>query len=293
VALNNTDAKSTTHQKSPPNWGLDRVDTRQSKSLTNDYEYTSNGYGANVFVVDTGVQFDHKELKGRTFGIGAGGFDAFGGDATDGHGHGTHCSGIVGGITTGIAKNVTIYSVRVLDEMGSGTIATLIDGLNFVTNSKLPRKIASMSLGGGLAESLNKAVEAAVKAGVLVIVAAGNEDSDACEVSPASAPTAVTVGAVDLNDERAYFSNWGKCVDIFAPGVAINSSTIPSTYDSWSGTSMATPHVAGVAARLWAKGVCSTNIECAEAIRCLGTSGVVTGLDAASPNLMLYIPPGV
>jgi len=177
--------------------------------------------------------------------------------------------------------------------MGSGTIATLIDGLNFVTNSKLPRKIASMSLGGGLAESLNKAVEAAVKAGVLVIVAAGNEDSDACEVSPASAPSAVTVGAVDLNDERAYFSNWGKCVDIFAPGVAINSSTIPSTYDSWSGTSMATPHVAGVAARLWAKGVCSTNIECAEAIRCLGTSGVVTGLDAASPNLMLYIPPGV
>lgn len=101
------------------------------------------------------------------------------------------------------------------------------------------------------------------------------------------------MGAVDLNDERAYFSNYGKCVDIFAPGVAINSSTIPSTYDSWSGTSMATPHVAGVAARLWAKGVCSTNIECAEAIRCLGTSGVVTGLDAASPNLMLYIPPSV
>jgi len=291
--INLTDSNSTTHQKSPLNWGIDRVDTRQTKSLNMDYEYSSNGYGANVFVVDTGIQFNHKEIKGRAFGIGAGGFDAFGETATDGHGHGTHCSGIVGGATTGIAKNVTIYSVRVLDDMGSGTIATLIDGLNHVTNSNLTKKIASMSLGGDFAQAMNDAVEAAFKAGVLVIVAAGNEDQDACQVSPASAPSAITVGAVDSDDDRAYFSNWGKCVDIFAPGVAINSSTIPSTYDSWSGTSMATPHVAGVAARLWAKGVCNTNIECAEAIRCLGTKGVVTGLDAASPNLMLYVPPGV
>lgn len=132
----------------------------------------------------TGVQIDHPEIAGRAFAVGKGGFDAFEGDGTDGHGHGTHCAGIIGGKTTGVAKNTTIYSVRVLDEMGSGTIATLVDGLNHVANSKLPNRIASMSLGGGLAEALNEAVEAAVKAGVLVIVAAGNEAGPACEVSP-------------------------------------------------------------------------------------------------------------
>lgn len=277
--------------KTSPNWGLRRIGSRDN--LTAEYEYANNGYGASVFVVDTGVQVDHPEIAGRAFAVGKGGFDAFEGDGTDGHGHGTHCAGIVGGNTTGVAKNTTIYSVRVLDEMGSGTIATLVDGLNHVANSKLPKRIASMSLGGGLAEALNEAVEAAVKAGVLVIVAAGNEAGPACEVSPASAPSAVTVGAHDVKNGMASFSNYGSCVDIFAPGVAIYSSTIPNTYATWSGTSMATPHVAGVAARLWAKGVCTTNIECAEALRCLGTTGAVTGLDADSPNLMVYCPPGV
>jgi subtilisin family serine protease len=137
-----------------------------------------------LLAAHTGVQIDHPEIAGRAFAVGKGGFDAFEGDGTDGHGHGTHCAGIVGGNTTGVAKNTTIYSVRVLDEMGSGTIATLVDGLNHVANSKLPKRIASMSLGGGLAEALNEAVEAAVKAGVLVIVAAGNEAGPACEVSP-------------------------------------------------------------------------------------------------------------
>lgn len=112
-------------------------------------------------------------------------------------------------------------------------------------------------------------------------------------LAAASAASAVTVGAFDSEDARASFSNYGRCVDIWAPGVAIYSSTIPNTYATWSGTSMATPHVAGVAARLWSKGVCTTNVECAEALRCLATTGLVTGLDAASPNLMLYVPPGV
>lgn len=288
--LKNTDSTEVKKVASP-NWGLQRIDSRDA--LSKDYEYASAGAGANVFIVDTGVQIDHPEIVGRAFAVGAGGFDAFGGDGLDGHGHGTHCAGTVGGTTTGVAKSATIYSVRVLDEQGSGSIATLVDGLNHVANSNLTNRIASMSLGGGRADALNEAVEAAVKAGVLVIVAAGNEASPACEVSPASAPSAVTVGAHDVKSQMAGFSNYGSCVDIFAPGVGIYSSTIPNTYATWSGTSMATPHVAGVAARLWGKGVCSNNVECAEALRCLGTSGSVTGLDSDSPNLMLYIPPGV
>lgn len=272
-----------------PSWGLSRIGSR-NLNISTSYEYATNGAAANVFVVDTGAQFDHPELKGRVFGVADGGFDAFGADAADYQGHGTHCSGTIAGLTTGISKGVSVYSVRVLDADGGGTSDTVIAGLNHVANSNKPNRIISMSLGGGRDDALNAAAEAAVKAGVLVVVAAGNENQDACNVSPASAPSAVTVGASNKADVRAGFSNYGSCVDIFAPGVGIYSSTIPSTYATWSGTSMATPHVAGVAARLWSRGACTSNTDCAEKLKCLATPGKVTGLDAASPNLLLYIP---
>jgi len=275
-----------------PSWGLDRIDTR-AQTYSKTYDFGSDGQDANVFIVDTGVQADHPELAGRVMLKADGGFDAYGGDGSDEHGHGTHCAGIVGGAAVGVAKGVKIYSVRVLDKEGSGTDPDVIAGINHVINSNVPNRIISMSLGGTKSNAINKAVASATAAGVLVVVAAGNEKADACISSPASAPSAITVGATDSTDVQADFSNNGPCVDIWAPGVKIYSSIIGGAYDTWSGTSMATPHVAGVAARFWSKGVCTSSKTCGDALKCMATPGVVRGNLNRSPNLLLYIPPDV
>jgi subtilisin family serine protease len=231
-------------------WGIDRIDQRTGLSGT--YVYNADGTGVTVYIIDTGINFTHTEYNGRAFK----GIDEVtsGGTAADCNGHGSHVSGTVGGTTYGVAKNVKLVAVRVLDCAGSGSTAGVIAGIDWVTAQKKASpsvpSAANMSLGGGLSTTLNTAVENSVAAGVVYAIAAGNSTADACTFSPASAPNAITVGATDSNDGFASFSNRGGCVDINAPGVNITSAWMGSATatNTISGTSMATPHVAGTIA---------------------------------------------
>jgi subtilisin family serine protease len=232
-------------------WGIDRIDQR-TLQLSTTYVYNADGTGVTVYIIDTGINFTHNEYNGRAFK----GIDEVtsGGTAADCNGHGSHVSGTVGGTTYGVAKNVKLVAVRVLDCAGSGSTAGVIAGIDWVTAQKNANKsvpsAANMSLGGGLSTTLNQAVENSVAAGVVYAIAAGNSTADACTFSPASAPNAITVGATDINDGFASFSNRGSCVDINAPGVNITSAWMGSATatNTISGTSMATPHVAGTIA---------------------------------------------
>jgi PKD repeat protein len=232
-------------------WGIDRIDQR-NLPLSGTYDYAADGTGVTVYIIDTGINFTHNEYNGRAFK----GIDEVtsGGTAADCNGHGSHVSGTVGGTIYGVAKNVKLVAVRVLDCAGSGSTAGVIAGIDWVTaqknaNPSVP-SAANMSLGGGLSSTLNTAVENSVTAGVVYAIAAGNSTADACTFSPASAPNAITVGATDSKDGFASFSNFGSCVDINAPGVSITSAWMGSTTatNTISGTSMATPHVAGTIA---------------------------------------------
>jgi len=237
-------------------WGLDRIDQR-TIDLTGQYHYTSTaGQGVNAYIVDTGILTTHTDFGGRAR-WGANYADSTNSDC---NGHGTHVAGTVGGTAYGVAKKVTLIAVKVLDCAGSGTNTGVISGIDYVAaqyrSNKVP-SVANMSLGGGKSTALNNAVAAAVSAGVSFAVAAGNENQDACNTSPASTPTAITVGATTIEangnteiDERSSFSNYGTCVHILAPGELIKSDWIGSNTatSTISGTSMASPHVCGVAA---------------------------------------------
>lgn len=239
-------------------WGLARVSHRQPLSLNsfNQYLYeTEGGEGVTAYVIDTGVNVDHVEFGGRA----TWGSTVPSGDAdVDGNGHGTHCAGTIGSETYGVAKKADIVAVKVLRSNGSGSMSDVVKGVEFAAKShqeaaKKGKKgfkgsTANMSLGGGKSPALDMAVNAAVKAGLNFAVAAGNENQDACNTSPASAENAVTVGASTISDSRAYFSNYGKCVDIFAPGLNILSTYIGSdtATATLSGTSMASPHICGL-----------------------------------------------
>ncbi|KAI1114530.1 protease [Nemania sp. NC0429] len=236
----------------PP--GLIRISHAQAGEESYVFD-TSAGEGITAYVVDTGILTTHQEFQGRA----TIGFNAIEGSPdTDENGHGSHVSGTIGGATFGVAKNVKLVGIKVLDKDGGGTNADVLDGLNFVesdVNQKnLKGKVVmNMSLGGGLSQAINKAIEALVDAGIVPVVAAGNEAQDAGNTSPASAPNAITVGAIDATtDERASFSNFGSDVDIYGPGVDVLSVGIKSDSDTatLSGTSMASPHVAGLAAYL-------------------------------------------
>ncbi|KAI9735435.1 MAG: Subtilisin-like protease 2 [Claussenomyces sp. TS43310] len=267
-------------------WGLGRISHQETDST--DYIYdTTAGSGATVYVVDTGIYIGHEEFGGRAKW---GANYVSGSENTDENGHGTHCSGTIGGSTYGVAKKVSLVAVKVLNKNGQGQNSGVISGIQYVHDNAGSNSVLSMSLGGGKSSAINSAVASTVDAGVTVVVAAGNDDEDASNSSPASEPSAITVGAIDDTDARASFSNYGKLVDVFAPGVDVLSSWIGSTdaTNTISGTSMATPHVAGLAAYLIILDGLSSPADVVSRITSLAISGDISDAGSGSPNLIAY-----
>lgn len=241
---------TTTTTQTNATWGLDRID-QASLPLNGEYTYTSAGSNVTSYIIDTGIRKSHTDFGSRV----TDGFDAVDGalPADDCNGHGTHVAGTAGGSQYGVAKNTTIVAVRVLDCAGSGYWSWIIAGIDYVTAAHIPgtSAVANMSLGGGANASADTAIKNSIAKGVTYVVAAGNSSADACKYSPARVAEAITVGATDKTDTKASFSNWGSCIDLFAPGVGITSTWFNSDTDTntLNGTSMASPHAAGVAAQ--------------------------------------------
>jgi len=272
-------------------WGLDRID-QADLPLGGSYSYNTVAANVRAYIIDTGILPTHTEFTGR---VGAGYTAIADGRGTvDCNGHGTHVAGTVGGSTWGVAKGVTLVPVRVLNCKGSGSNSGVIAGVDWVSAQKQATPsvpmVANMSLGGGYSAALNTAVAGAVGQGVTMAVAAGNSNTDACTASPASEPSAITVGATGSNDARASYSNYGSCVDVFAPGSAITSAwyTSATATNTISGTSMASPHVAGVAALVASANTGASPAAIAAFIRDTATANKVSNAGTGSPNLLLY-----
>jgi cerevisin len=271
-------------------WGLARVSQRNKLgSAPYTYKYDDNsGEGVSIYVLDTGINIDHEDFKGRlTWGITTS--DSSKAD-NDFHGHGTHCAGSAAGTKYGVAKKAKIVAVKALSDRGAGFSSDIIAGINWVVKNKSGVKgnVISMSIAGGLNESLNDAVNDAADQGVISVIAAGNYNKDACQYSPGSAKKAITVGSIDVNDIRAGNSNYGPCVGIHAPGVKILSTYIGNSTATkiLSGTSMATPHVAGIAATLLSQGILANELE--SKLKLLGTPDIIQGLPEKTVNLLVY-----
>lgn len=269
-------------------WNLDRVDQR-NLPLDSNYSYTQNGLGAHVYIIDTGIRITHQEFGGRATVA----FDALndGQNGIDCNGHGTHVAGIVGGATYGVAKAVSLHSVRVLPCGGNGSIADLMTGIDWVTGNRINPAVANISItAAGSSSALETVLANSIASGVVYTVAAGNSAFDACSYTPARTPAAITVGASAQSDERPLFSNFGPCVDIFAPGFQIISAGIGSdtTIRELSGTSMAAPMVAGVAALYRAANPSANPTTVSQAIIGAATTGVITNPGVGSPNKLLY-----
>ncbi|GHH37763.1 S8 family peptidase [Lentzea cavernae] len=291
-------------QTPTPSWGLDRIDQR-ALPLDNSYTYPNRGAGVTAYIIDTGIRFSHTDFGGRAVsGTDTVDNDA---DASDCDGHGTHVAGTVGGTKYGVAKDVKLVAVRVLDCTGSGTFAGVIAGIDWVTNdvqTNPARKpaVANMSLGGGANADVDNAVRRSITAGVTYGLAAGNgSGANACNTSPARTPEAITVGSTDRTDARSSFSNIGPCLDIFGPGRDITSAwlTNDEATNTISGTSMATPHVVGAAAVYLGSTPTATPQQVRDALVENATSDVVTNPGTESPNKLLHItgtapgnPPG-
>lgn len=269
-------------------WGLDRLDVRP-RSYDLRYHYDTDGTGVHVYILDTGIKLSHPEFGGRaTFYANYSSSPS----TDDIHGHGTHVAGTVGGTTVGVSKNVALYAVKVLGDNGSGSYSGIIAAVDAVTGIKQANPgrpmVGNMSLGGGVSLSLNTAVNNSVAAGVVWAVAAGNSNANACNASPSSATSALTVGASTSADARASFSNYGTCVDLFAPGAAIYSSTNDGGYASWNGTSMASPHVAGAAALYLSANPAASATAVNSWVVGNATTDLLTGIGTGSPNRLLY-----
>ncbi len=272
-------------QNNPP-WGLDRIDQR-NRPLSATYTYNWTGSGVRVYVIDTGIRTTHSQFGGRASNV----FDAFGGSGADCHGHGTHVSGTVGGSTYGVAKSAMLRGVRVLDCTGNGSTSGVIAGVDWVRLNHIAPAVANMSLGGGVSSALDTAVNNLHNANVTIAVAAGNDNgANACNNSPARAANAITTGSTTTTDARSSFSNIGTCLDIFAPGSGILSAwyTSNTATATLSGTSMASPHVAGVAALYKQANPSASSTTVRNAIVNNATTNVVTNAGSGSPNRLLY-----
>ena len=270
-------------------WGLDRIDQRDLP-LNSTYNYFATGTGVRAYIIDTGIRATHSQFAGRVIS----GFTAIndGRGTSDCNGHGTHVAGTVGGSTYGVAKNVTLVAVRVLDCNGSGSNSGVIAGVDWVSGNHTAGQpaVANMSLGGGASSALDTAVNNSINDGVTYAIAAGNSNANACNYSPARVANAITVGSTTSSDARSSFSNYGTCLDIFAPGSSITSSwsTTDTATNTISGTSMATPHVAGVVALYLESNPGASPATVGSAIINNSTLNHVTSPGTGSPNRLLY-----
>ena len=277
-------------QPNPPSWGLDRIDQRDLP-LDSSYTYPNQGSGVTAYIIDTGIRTTHSDFGGRA----SWGTNTADSNNTDCNGHGTHVSGTVGGTAHGVAKDVRLVAVKVLDCQGSGTLAGVAAGIDWVTANAAKPAVANMSLGAqGANQSLEDAVRNSVASGVTYAIASGNSSADACNFTPARTPEAITVNATSSNDARASFSNFGTCTDIFAPGQDITSAwnTNDTATNTISGTSMATPHVTGGAALYLGAHPSAAPAEVQTALKDFASKGNVTGAGAGSPNNLLFAGEG-
>lgn len=264
-------------------WGIDRIDQR-NLPLSTTYTYNATGSGITAYIIDTGIYTSHSQFGGRASNV----YNSAGGSNSDCNGHGTHVAGTVGSTTYGVAKAVALRGVKVLNCQGSGSWSGVISGMDWVTANHVSNSVANMSLGGASNASVNAAATRMANAGVFTAVAAGNENTNACTRSPASASNVTTVAASDRTDTRASFSNYRECVEVYAPGVSITSTWLNGGTRALNGTSMASPHVAGVAALYKDTYGDASSSTINSWIVNNATTGVIKSNPSGTPNRLLY-----